>query len=46
MKKMLVLAASGAGIAALLEGVGRPVWGIDPGDELVETAVARAVARR
>ena len=31
---------------ALLEGVGRPVWGIDPGDELVETAVARAVARR
>jgi 3-dehydroquinate synthetase len=31
---------------ALLEDVGRPVWGIDPGDELVEQAVARAVARR
>ena len=31
---------------ALLEEVGRPVWGIDPGDELVEAAVARAVARR
>ena len=25
--------------------VGRPVWGIDPGDELVEKAVARAVRR-
>ena len=31
---------------ALLEGIGKPVWGIDPGDELVEAAVARAVARR
>ena len=31
---------------ALLEDVGRPVWGIDPGDELIEKAVARAVARR
>jgi shikimate kinase / 3-dehydroquinate synthase len=30
----------------LLEAVGKPVWGIDPGDELVEKAVARAVARR
>jgi shikimate kinase/3-dehydroquinate synthase len=30
---------------ALLEHVGTPVWGIDPGDELVEAAVARAVAR-
>jgi 3-dehydroquinate synthetase len=27
----------------LLEAVGRPVWGVDPGDELVEQAVARAV---
>ena len=31
---------------ALLEGVGRPVWDVDPGDELVEQAVARAVALR
>ena len=31
---------------ALLEDVGKPVWGIDPGDELIEKAVARAVARR
>jgi len=31
---------------ALLEDVGKPVWGIDPGDELVEAAVARAVAKR
>jgi 3-dehydroquinate synthase len=30
----------------LLEAIGKPVWGIDPGDELVEKAVARAVARR
>ncbi len=28
---------------ALLEAIGRPVWGIDPGDELVREAVARAV---
>jgi shikimate kinase/3-dehydroquinate synthase len=28
---------------ALLEAVGRPVWGVDPGDELVAEAVARAV---
>jgi 3-dehydroquinate synthase len=27
----------------LLEAVGRPVWGIDPGDDLVREAVARAV---
>jgi 3-dehydroquinate synthase len=31
---------------ALLEAVGSPVWGRDPGDELVEAAVARAVAHR
>jgi shikimate kinase / 3-dehydroquinate synthase len=31
---------------ALLEAVGRPVFGVDPGDELVERAVARAVTRR
>ena len=31
---------------ALLEGVGSPVWGRDPGDDLIEAAVARAVAKR
>ena len=31
---------------ALLEGVGNPVWGRDPGDDLIEAAVARAVAKR
>jgi shikimate kinase/3-dehydroquinate synthase len=30
----------------LLEDVGRPVWGRDPGDDLIEAAVARAVAKR
>jgi 3-dehydroquinate synthase len=30
----------------LLEAIGRPVWGVDVPDELVEKAVARAVARR
>jgi len=39
-------ARSGRVRFALLEDVGRPVWGIDPGDDLVEKAVARAVARR
>jgi len=28
----------------LLEAIGRPVWGVDVPDELVEKAVARAVA--
>jgi len=28
---------------SLLEAVGRPVWGVDPGDDLVAEAVARAV---
>jgi 3-dehydroquinate synthetase len=31
---------------ALLAGIGNPVWDCDPGDDLIETAVARAVARR
>jgi shikimate kinase/3-dehydroquinate synthase len=31
---------------ALLEDVGSPVWGRDPGDDLIEAAVARAVAKR
>ena len=31
---------------ALLSEIGNPVWDRDPGDELVETAVARAVAHR
>jgi shikimate kinase/3-dehydroquinate synthase len=31
---------------ALLSEVGSPVWDRDPGDDLVETAVARAVAHR
>jgi shikimate kinase/3-dehydroquinate synthase len=30
---------------ALLSEIGNPVWDRDPGDDLVETAVARAVAR-
>lgn len=30
---------------ALLEAVGKPVWGIDPGDELVAEAVGRVVGR-
>jgi shikimate kinase / 3-dehydroquinate synthase len=30
---------------ALLSGIGSPVWDRDPGDDLVETAVARAVAK-
>lgn len=29
---------------ALLEAVGKPVFGIDPGDELIEQAVARALS--
>jgi hypothetical protein len=29
---------------SLLEDVGRPVWGIEPGDDLVAEAVRRAVA--
>ena len=35
-----------AGAVRLLEDVGRPVWGRDPGDDLIEAAVARAVAKR
>ena len=31
---------------ALLAGIGNPVWDCDPGDDLIETAVARAVAHR
>jgi 3-dehydroquinate synthetase len=31
---------------ALLAAIGEPVWDCDPGDDLVEAAVARAVARR
>jgi len=31
---------------ALLAGIGDPVWDCDPGDDLIETAVARAVAHR
>jgi 3-dehydroquinate synthetase len=31
---------------ALLSEIGSPVWDRDPGDDLVETAVARAVAHR
>jgi 3-dehydroquinate synthetase len=31
---------------ALLADIGEPVWDRDPGDDLVEKAVARAVAQR
>jgi len=31
---------------ALLQSIGSPVWDCDPGDDLVEAAVARAVAHR
>ena len=27
----------------LLEAIGKPVWGIDPGDDLIEQAIARAL---
>jgi len=27
----------------LLDGIGRPAWGVDPGDDLLDRAVERAV---
>ena len=38
-------ARAGRARFVLLEAVGRPVWGHDPGDDLIEQAVARALGR-
>ena len=35
--------AAGRPRLVLLDGIGRPVWGVDPGDELLDRAVERAV---
>jgi shikimate kinase/3-dehydroquinate synthase len=37
--------AGGRPRVVLLEAVGRPVWGVDPGDDVLDAAVERAVAR-